>query len=180
MRIEEIKIYLKGGTYFTVENSRIVIVEFSFKNLYRLKRKVIKSLLQRKFYLLNINHNKSSQEILGEKIILRKKDNNLLVFSKERNQLYRKYTNENQIVKIKAGLATLDLLLQINMIKFVDNNLTKEKLVHGNTIRQANEEKQVEVFEKILLRYYESLRFKDIDILKPRITSDELFNRLEE
>lgn len=176
MDIKNKKKYLRKGKYLVLKNN--LIIRFSIQNIFLNKRTIIKSILKNDVILIQIK-TESSSKVIGDKLVYRELDGSFLLFDSVRKNIYRKYADINQVKSIKLGISTLNILYDINEIKFLSENISQETFLSGKTLTNVSKEEQLQVFEKIINRYAQNFQSQNYPLLTSRISSSDFFKELE-
>lgn len=181
---EELK-FLNKGRYFTLNYSEFH--PLNWKTISQIPIMWVRELIKygkkkRESFpvikLIHINTSTISNTHTGNRMILRKLDNQLLVFDDEKKLLYRRFASLEQANKLKEGQETLMKFYRFNQVRFLDKQLTMEKIIQGENLRN-NINKQTKAFNQ-MTEDYKSLIIKgDFITFCPRINAIELFDKLE-
>lgn len=130
------------------------------------------------FKIINIREDRDNEFPKGNRIIYRKRDGQMIILDDKTSRVYRKYTNADQVIQLKKGHSTLEKFYCINKVKFINNHITKEKLISGRTLRKAGIPRQNKVFSDIINKYYNTLYEDKYDQFASRITTELFFQQV--
>lgn len=172
---EEIKTYLKKGIYLGLYNR--LFIRLTLKNILNNRRLLMSSFLKGKLGVIQQKRS-SSNFIIGDKIIRRKLDDQLIIID-HNNWVYRKYTDSKQFEQIKEGHTTLEMLFIINKVEIMGNFITKERFIAGKPLTYSNHFVQNQVFDNVIKVYSENITGSHIKEYPARITTEQFFIKLE-
>src|SRR5690625_5236604 len=174
MEFENIENYLRNGWYISFNDKFIDPVNVT--TLSRTAYRVVRRRFKKKVHIIKGARGNNPFEIKGDRVIHRKEDGNILLFDYEEKLLYRQWASKDQVGLVKSGMNTLEYFYNINPVEFFNDTISKEKLLPGTTLRNVSRERQIQVADQIIEKYYNALAEEVYPIFSPRISPDDFID----
>ncbi len=176
MNIDEVKQYLKKGSYIALNNK--LVIHLSFFNLTISFMKLVRHKFNFPIKIIKVKENRNNELPKGNQIIHRKRDGQMLILDDKASWVYRKYTDVNQVNQLKRGHPTIEKFYRVNKVRFINDYVTKEKLINGKVLRKVESSRQIEIFADIINSYYDTLCEGKYEHFVARISTDFFFQQV--